>query len=239
MVDSRGPGKSEFEPEEEPSFDAGASNFARTFFKRSADTAHDLKTPLNIAVLNLELLRMRLRKLVEGGDPKLEEYASSLELELRRMAAIFDAYFVLSAPPRNAAPPEYVDFAAVVRSQAQTSELDPRDSGEAMLVRSHEVRIRELVRLFFESTGSLFSKINEFRLEREGGSVVLLARGPLTIGEVAADKVFKFYYSGPSGNPDIRLASARLIAESYGGSVELRVTEEGSVLELKLPSGER
>jgi len=36
-------------------------SFARAIFARSS--AHDLKTPLNVAVLNLELLRMRLRKL--------------------------------------------------------------------------------------------------------------------------------------------------------------------------------
>ena len=41
-------------------------HFALASFRRSADTAHDLKTPLNVAVLNLELLRMRIRKL--AGD---------------------------------------------------------------------------------------------------------------------------------------------------------------------------
>ena len=37
--------------------------FAQTNFARSVDTAHDLKTPLNVAVLNLELLRMRIARL--------------------------------------------------------------------------------------------------------------------------------------------------------------------------------
>ena len=53
--------------------------FARTNFERSGDTAHDLKTPLNVAVLNLELLRMRLAKLLEGkDDAKIEGYTSAI-----------------------------------------------------------------------------------------------------------------------------------------------------------------
>lgn len=217
----------------------GFPDFARTFFKRSADTAHDLKTPLNIAVLNLELLRMRVRKLVDGGDPKLDEYASSLEVELRRMASIFDAFFTFAAPPRNAVSPELVDFQKIVESHSESLEVAPESSNRPFMVRAHEGRIRELVRLFFEGTRGLFDGSTEFRLERNELSVSLLGQGEHTIEEVAADKVFKFYYSGPSGNPDLRLATARLIAESYGGSVELRVADRGSVLELKLPSGER
>jgi hypothetical protein len=50
--------------------------------------------------------------------------------------------------------------------------------------------------------------------------------------------LFKFYYTDPSGTPDLSLATARLIAETYGGS--LTATEKGDtvVLELSLPAGE-
>src|SRR6266568_2206258 len=75
-------------------------SFAKTNFRRSSDTAHDLKTPLNVAVLNLELLRMRVSKLAGGDDEKVNAYARSIEQELRRMARIFDAFFVLSTPPK-------------------------------------------------------------------------------------------------------------------------------------------
>jgi signal transduction histidine kinase len=72
-------------------------DYAAVAFSRAGDTAHDLKTPLNIAVLNLELLRMRLRKLSGGAaDERVEQYARSIEVELRRMADIFDAYFIFS-----------------------------------------------------------------------------------------------------------------------------------------------
>ena len=78
--------------------------FARANFQRSADTAHDLKTPLNVAVLNLELLRMRLRKIGAEEDEKLGEYTRAIETELRRMSRIFDAFFLLSTPPKGDEP---------------------------------------------------------------------------------------------------------------------------------------
>ena len=82
-------------------------SFASAIFLRSSDTAHDLKTPLNIAVLNLELLRMRVRKITGGeDDAKLIEYAAAIETELRRMARIFDTFFVLSTPPKGEGTPE-------------------------------------------------------------------------------------------------------------------------------------
>src|SRR5829696_8735829 len=93
-------------------------SFARTAFLRSADTAHDLKTPLNVAVLNLELLRMRVRKLTNGDDPKMNEYGRAIELELRRMAEIFDTFFFLSTPPRSEGEPGLIDVAPLAVEMA-------------------------------------------------------------------------------------------------------------------------
>src|SRR5215470_7481126 len=87
--------------------------FADTALRRAADTAHDLKTPLNVAILNLELLKMRLAKLVQSPDEKITAYAASIETELRRMARIFDTFFLLSAPPKNEDAPRPVDVAAL------------------------------------------------------------------------------------------------------------------------------
>src|SRR5436305_14525922 len=92
--------------------DAWLEAFARANFSRSADTAHDLKTPINVAVLKLELLRMRLRKL-GAEDDKVANYAASIELELRRMARIFDTFFVLSTPPKGEGAPVPVDLAPI------------------------------------------------------------------------------------------------------------------------------
>src|SRR5438552_2599818 len=95
--------------------DRWLETFAHANFQRSVDTAHDLKTPLNVAVLNLELLRMRLAKLgAAQGDEKIVAYARSIEGELRRMARIFDTFFLLSTPPKDEGAPVAVDVAPVI-----------------------------------------------------------------------------------------------------------------------------
>src|SRR5437667_10616394 len=120
--------------------------FAETAFRRAADTAHDLKTPLNVAILNLELLKMRLAKLVQAPDAKITAYAASIEAELRRMARIFDAFFLLSAPPKNEGEPRPVDIAVLTG-----------DGGGPAWVMAHESRIREALKLFGDGAARLLA----------------------------------------------------------------------------------
>src|SRR6266550_483706 len=100
--------------------------FARASFRRSGDTAHDLKTPLNVAVLNLELLRMRVAKVAEGSaDEKIASYMSAIETELRRLARVFDTFFILSTPPKGEDAPVDLDVAAIAKDAASAAGLAP------------------------------------------------------------------------------------------------------------------
>jgi hypothetical protein len=45
-------------------------------------------------------------------------------------------------------------------------------------------------------------------------------------------RIFKLYYTDPEGNPDLSLAVARLIAETYGG--ELNAVEDRDKVSLRL-----
>jgi hypothetical protein len=208
-------------------------NFARANFRRSADTAHDLKTPLNVAVLNLELLRMRLRKLIEEDDEKVETYIRAIDLELRRMGRIFDAFFLLSTPPKADEAPAAVDVAAIC------AELGFARDGEA-IVRGHESRIRQACKLFVEGSSKLFAgEDRRASAGREGGSWAVTVSGTPTGEDFEVTRIFKFYYTDPQGNPDLSLAVARLIAETYGGEVNA-VEESGKVLlRLTFPLGAR
>ena len=123
--------------------------FARANFRRSADTAHDLKTPLNVAVLNLELLRMRLRK-IAGDDEKIDAYTAAIETELRRLGHIFDAFFLLSTPPKNDELPTDVDLVAVA-TDAASSAGHVIECTRPATIRAHEARIRQAYKLFFDS----------------------------------------------------------------------------------------
>ena len=199
--------------------------FARANFRRSADTAHDLKTPLNVAVLNLELLRMRMRKLADGEDEKLETYARSIETELRRLGQIFDAFFLLSTPPKNEQPVP-VDVAAICGS------FGVQTDGQA-LVTGHESRIRQACRLFFEGAAKVIvSDDRRVSASRDGSMYAVTVVGTPEAADFELTRIFKFYYTDPQGNPDLSLAVARLIAETYGG--ELNAAEESGKVSLRL-----
>ncbi len=209
-------------------------SFARANFRRSADTAHDLKTPLNVAVLNLELLRMRLRKLAGEDDEKITGYTRAIETELRRMGRIFDAFFLLSTPPKNEGDPTDVDVAALAADVLASA---PNGSAH---VTAHESRIRQAIQLFLEGASKLLAaEDRRISAGREGESFhVTIVGRPAVPDQLELTKLFKFYYTDPLGNPDLSLAVARLIAETYGGELNASEVESDKVsLRLSFPLG--
>lgn len=217
--------------------DRWLESFAQTQFVRSGDTAHDFKTPLNVAVLNLELLKMRVRKLAGTEDEKLNQYATGVESELRRMARIVDTFFLLSTPPKGAGEPAGIDVAAICNDCAAAAGMSLHAEGRS-LVRAHEPRIRQAIQMFFEGAGKILKAEGRCAEVSRDSHFRLTISGTPAAGDFELTKVFKFYYTDPLGNPDLSLAAARLIAETYGG--ELTGSEEAGriFLGISLPLGE-
>jgi nitrogen fixation/metabolism regulation signal transduction histidine kinase len=215
-------------------------SFARANFKRSTDTAHDLKTPLNVAVLNLELLRMRIRKIADGHeDEKLTAYAASIELELRRMARIFDAFFLLSTPPRNEGAPAALDVSAICIEIATSSGFTLEVAGPVS-ARAHESRIRQAFKMFFEGVSNVLSAEDRtVTASKDDEAFHISVSGKPVDGDFESTKIFKFYYTDAAGNPDLSLASARLIAETYGGELNASQDHDKVMIRLSFPLGEQ
>jgi signal transduction histidine kinase len=214
-------------------------NFARANFLRSADTAHDLKTPLNVAVLNLELLRMRLRKISDEGegDDKIAVYMRSIEIELRRMGRIFDAFFLMSTPPASEGDPAAVDLAPILTAAASSVSIELA-AGEPLPILAHEPRIRQAVRLFFEGAVKLFGEeTGTAVIARDEHRVAVTVAGQTTSDDFEPTRIFKFYYSDTDGNPDLSLAVARLIAETYGGEIDAALDRDKVSIRLSFPLG--
>ena len=214
--------------------------FARTNFRRSADTAHDLKTPLNVAVLNLELLRMRVAKLeAAGADDKILGYTHAIEAELRRLSKIFDAFFLLSTPPKDEDAPATIDVAALARELGASSGFT-LEGGQHAMIRAHESRIRQGLKLFFEGASRIFLDEGRSVSARTADGrfeVAIAGKAAAEEGDVA--KIFKFYYSDAVGSPDLSLAIARLITETYGGELSAIQDRGQVVLRLSFPLGDR
>ena len=222
--------------------DRWLEDFARTAFRRSSDTAHDLKTPLNVAVLNVELLRMRIAKLAGAAadDEKILAYTRPIETELRRMARIFDAFFLLSTPPKGEEEPAPVDLCAACAEAVAASGFDLELQAGAATVVAHDSRIRQAYKMFFEGVSKALKEDG-----RRAAAELGTERFDVTVtGTPAAEdfevtKIFKFYYSDPLGNPDLSLAAARLIAETYGGGLIAEQDRDKVVFRLSFPLGDR
>jgi signal transduction histidine kinase len=220
-------------------------NFARANFARSADTAHDLKTPLNVAVLNLELLRMRLRKIAPAddgdgdGDEKISVYMRAVEIELRRLGQIFDAFFLMSTPPDGEGAPAAVDLAPILSEAASAASI-VLVTDDRLPCLAHEPRIRRAVRLFFEGAAKLFGHGTDIAaaLARQGARLEVTVTGTPAGEGFEPTRIFKFYYSDAAGNPDLSLAVARLIAETYGGEIGATLDRDKVLLRLSFPLGE-
>jgi len=208
-------------------------HFASTNFRRSSDTAHDLKTPLNVAVLNLELLRMRVAKLTGSEDEKLNAYAKAIEQELRRMAKIFDTFFVLSTPPKDDAEPAEIDFCALCTEAAVAAKYELAGVDGSFKIQGHDARIRQALKMFFEGASRVLDEIGRSAaVERTAGSFTIAITGKPASPDFEITKIFKFYYTDALGNADLSLAAARLIAETYGG--ELNALDEHDKVSIRL-----
>lgn len=208
-------------------------HFAQTAFRRSSDTAHDLKTPLNVAVLNLELLRMRISKLAGCEDQKLNGYAKSIEQELRRMAHIFDTFFILSTPPKDEGEPCEIDLSPLCSEAAGRAAFEIDGIGGSFMVHGHESRVRHAFKMFFEGAPhALIIDGRQATVERAPGLFTVVVSGRQATEDVDLTKAFKFYNTDALGNADLSLAAARLISETYGG--ELNALEDRDKVALRL-----
>ena len=215
-------------------------NFARANFRRSSDTAHDLKTPLNVAVLNLELLRMRLRKIVDDGaeDDKISVYTRAIEIELRRLGHIFDAFFLMSTPPAHEGAPVAIDIGPILAEAAESVSIELAVDRPAPVI-AHETRIRNAVKLFFDGAVKLLGDPpRQADVAWEERSIMITVAGTPASADFEPTRIFKFYYTDTDGTPDLSLAVARLIAETYGGGIEAAVDRDKVSLRLSFPLGD-
>jgi hypothetical protein len=112
---------------------------------------------------------------------------------------------------------------------------------QSAIIRAHEPRIRQAFKLFFSGASKVLSPKKREVIAGNGdpGAFSIRIAGVPTASDFELSRIFKFYYTAADGTPDLSLAAARLIAETYGG--ELNAIEESDkvTLRLSLPLGDR
>jgi hypothetical protein len=92
--------------------------------------------------------------------------------------------------------------------------------------------------LFFEGASKLLpADSRSVAIERDAQQYTVTMTGRSTIPDLEVSRIFKLYYTDPEGNPDLSLAVARLIAETYGGGLNAAEDRDKVSLRLSFPLG--
>ena len=154
------------------------------------------------------------------------------------MARIFDTFFLLSTPPRGEGAPQNLDVGPIC-SEAAVAAGYIAEIASANVI-THEARIRQALQMFFEGASRVLKPENrKLRVTKDDSRYMIVVSGVPEAADFEVTKIFKFYYTDPAGDPDLSLATARLIVETYGG--ELNATQESDKvnLRLSLPPGDQ
>jgi hypothetical protein len=105
---------------------------------------------------------------------------------------------------------------------------------------AHESRIREALELFSDGAARVLAERGRNTTTSRGsGRFEITIQGSPQSKDFELTKIFKFYYSDPDGSPDLALAAARLIAETYGGALSAEENNDKVWLRLTFPLGEK
>jgi signal transduction histidine kinase len=215
-----------------------------------ADASHELRTPLTSILANLELLAAEL----EGEEAEIAGSALRSSRRMRRLVA--DLLLLARADAGRTSRREPVNAGAVVREAA----------GEAApLARGHglTVDVQPDTSLVVEAPGDELHRLVlnliqnalvhtppgtavDVRAGRDGDDVVIEVsdEGPGVPDELRA-QIFDRFVRGngdrgtPGSGSGLGLAIVRAVAESLGGSVELRTGEAGGArFTVRIPAAE-
>ncbi len=228
--------------------DLAAAVQLRNIARLRAGLEHELRSPLNAMVLNLELLRELLR--AEGGAGAVAqlERVETIGSAVRRLQHGLDALLRETEPPGDTV--EAFDLGELVRDVAAVVDAEMRQrgkrlevgvDGEPTRVRGRRDALRQallhlLIRALHATPGG--GRV-ELSVERSGGGAVVAVRdeGP-PLDDRARDRLFE----RPSAPDDDRLGlhvAHELIARDGG---ELRLVDsgpDGTLFHLVLPEARR
>lgn len=205
---------------------------------------HDLKSPLNTLVVNLELLKASISDAPDVA--RQERYVGVLREELQRLNRSIESLLPAAAPPSDETGRfdlrELVEevgglVLAPARHQSVKLEVAPGDAPLPLDGRRGRLKqaLLDVVLNALDAMpggGSL-----ELRAERHPHQAVVSVSdsGP-GIPEEAADRVYDLYYTTKDRHSGLGLYVARAMVESANGSISHRRSAAGGTrFEFKLP----
>ncbi|HEU4356287.1 MAG TPA: ATP-binding protein [Actinomycetota bacterium] len=223
------------------SFDEMADRLERTVRAQRefvANASHQLRTPLTGMKLRLE------SAIDDGDDPEVRKQLEAADLEVDRMAEIVDRLLVMARQIEEGQPTN-VDLGDAVTRAVDRWEDRAAQRGASLLTRgeggdaqANPTDVDQILDNLLDNAIAYASGEIVLETARDDGAFVVSVqdRGPGIPAEERERVTDRFYRgrAAPTGGSGLGLAIARELAEKWGGSLEVRSSEVGTRIELRL-----
>jgi signal transduction histidine kinase len=209
----------------------------------SAGLAHEVRNPLNAALLQLALLERRLRRAAD--DPKLLEPTELAQKEIERLTALLNEFLVFARPPELHA--QEHDVVAVVRQVIDVEQVtaEPRgvvlafDADPAQVLADIDIAkvhqlVQNLVRNACEAVSPGGHVTARVRVDDTRCTIRVSDDGP-GIPDDVAPRIYEPFFSTREGGTGLGMSIVHSLVSLHGGSIDLQTGPGGTTFEVGIP----
>jgi signal transduction histidine kinase len=209
----------------------------------SAGLAHEVRNPLNAAMLQLELLERRLHRMVD--DPRLTEPTELAQKEIERLTTLLNEFLVFARPPELH--PQEHDTVAIVRQVVELERAWAEQRGVTLTLSAEpeqviaEVDVAKLHQLVLNLVRNACEAVSA------GGNVTVGVRvddarclirvaddGP-GIPDHVKPRIYEPFFSTKEGGTGLGMSIVHSLVSLHGGSIDLQTGPAGTTFEVTLP----
>lgn len=209
----------------------------------SAGLAHEVRNPLNAAILQLELLERRLRRTAD--DPRLVEPTELAQKEIERLTALLNEFLVFARPPELH--PQEHDVVEVVRQVVDLERVTAEQRGVALALDAEPAQVLAEVDVAKVHQLVLNLVRNACEAVSPGGHVTAGVRaddarcliqvsddGP-GIPEHIQPRIYEPFFSTKEGGTGLGMSIVHSLVALHGGSIDLQTGPGGTTFEVAIP----
>jgi signal transduction histidine kinase len=209
----------------------------------SAGLAHEVRNPLNAAMLQLELLERRLHR--AGDDPRLLGPTELAQNEIERLTALLNEFLVFARPPELH--PQEHDVVAVVRQVVDLERGTAEQRGVALALDAEPAQVLAEVDVAQVHQMVLNLVRNACEAVSDGGHVTAGVRADDTrclirvsddgpgIPDHVVPRIYEPFFSTKEGGTGLGMSIVHSLMSLHGGSIDLQTGPGGTTFEVAIP----
>ena len=209
----------------------------------SAGLAHEVRNPLNAALLQLELLERRLHRMAD--DRRLLEPTELAQKEIERLTALLNEFLVFARPPELH--PQEHDVVEVVRQVVDLERMTAEQRGVALAVDAEPAQaiaeidvakvhqlVLNLVRNACEAVPPGGHVTAGVRVDDARCLIRVSDDGP-GIPDHVVPRIYEPFFSTKEGGTGLGMSIVHSLVSMHGGSIDLQTGPGGTAFEVAIP----